>query len=114
MGYSHGRYEALKAMLMTRRQDVVNMTTARDEAESEDIKLALIQMKSETLAKFDEAIAQLEQGNYGNCTECGEEIRETRLKAIPFAEHCKPCEEAREAKIERERRRQWSNNRRLD
>ena len=33
----------------------------------EDIEFALIQMKSETLNKVNDALARLEQGNYGNC-----------------------------------------------
>ena len=41
----------------------------------EDIEFALIQMKAETLNKINEALARLEEGVYGNCFECGEEIR---------------------------------------
>ena len=69
----------------------------------EDIEFALIQMKSETLNKVNDALARLEQGNYGNCFECGEEIAEKRLRALPFAVRCKDCEEAREIAEQRER-----------
>src|SRR5215467_14386291 len=69
----------------------------------EDIELALIQMKSETLNKIDDALARLEQGDYGNCFDCGEEIAEKRLRALPFAVRCKECEEAREVAEKRER-----------
>jgi DnaK suppressor protein len=68
-----------------------------------DIELALIQMKSETLNKINDALARLEQGDYGNCFECGEEIAEKRLRALPFAVRCKDCEEARENAQQRER-----------
>ena len=47
----------------------------------EDIEFALIQMKSETLNKIDDALKRLEQDNFGNCFECGEEIAEKRLRA---------------------------------
>ena len=50
-----------------------------------------------------EALARLEQGNYGNCFDCGEEIAEKRLRALPFAVRCKDCEEARENAEQRER-----------
>ena len=53
-------------------------------------------MKSETLNKINDALGRLEQGDYGNCFECGEEIAEKRLRALPFAVRCKDCEEARE------------------
>lgn len=69
----------------------------------DDIEFALIQMKSETLNKINDALVRLEQGDYGNCFECGEEIAEKRLRALPFAVRCKDCEEAREVAEKRER-----------
>jgi DnaK suppressor protein len=69
----------------------------------DDLEFALIQMKSETLNKVTDALARLEQGDYGNCFECGEEIAEKRLRALPFAVRCKDCEEAREIAEQRER-----------
>ena len=68
-----------------------------------DIEFALIQMKSETLNKINDALSRLEQGNYGNCFECGEEIAEKRLRALPFAVRCKDCEEAREVAEQKQR-----------
>jgi DnaK suppressor protein len=69
----------------------------------DDIEFALIQMKSETLNKVNDALARLEQDTYGNCFECGSEIAEKRLRALPFAVRCKDCEEAREVAEQRER-----------
>jgi hypothetical protein len=60
-------------------------------------------MKSETLNKIDAALRRLEDGSYGDCFECGEEISEARLRALPFAVRCKECEEARETAEQRER-----------
>jgi DnaK suppressor protein len=62
----------------------------------EDIELALIQMKFETLNKINEALKRLEEDSYGNCFECGEEINEARLRALLFAVRCRDCEEVRE------------------
>src|SRR5882762_9842588 len=69
----------------------------------EEIEFALIQMKSETLNKINDALMRLEQGDYGYCFDCGEEIAEKRLRALPFAVRCKDCEEARENAQQRER-----------
>ncbi len=69
----------------------------------EDIEFALIQMKSETLNKIDAALRRLEENTYGNCFECGDEISEARLRALPFAVRCIDCEEARENAEQRER-----------
>lgn len=69
----------------------------------DDIEFALIQMKSETLHKIEEALARLDEGTYGYCFECGDEVSERRLRALPFAVRCKDCEEARETAERRER-----------
>ena len=69
----------------------------------EDLEFALVQMKSETLNKINDALARLETGTYGNCFDCGEEIAEKRLRALPFAVRCKDCEQARENAENRER-----------
>ena len=53
--------------------------------------------------KVDAALRRLEEGTYGDCFECGDEIAEARLRALPFAVRCKDCEEARETAERRER-----------
>jgi DnaK suppressor protein len=118
------RYNELRQMLEDRRRELMNEVQGRirdvradgskdrevlDQGESsevdiqDDIEFALIQMKSETLNKINEALRRLEEGTYGNCFECGEEIAEARLRALPFAVRCKDCEEARETAEQRER-----------
>ena len=121
-----GRYDELKAILEERRREIMSEVQGRmrdvrtegagstvqgvlDAAESseadiqDEIEFALIQMKAETLNRIDEALRRLEEGTYGYCFECGEEINEKRLRALPFAVRCKDCEEAREVKQQRER-----------
>jgi DnaK suppressor protein len=121
------RYTELKRMLEERRREIQaevqgKMRDVRSEGTwggkqnevfdavesseadiQDDIEFALIQMKSETLNKINDALIRLEQGDYGNCFECGEEIAEKRLRALPFAVRCKDCEEARENAEQRER-----------
>jgi len=69
----------------------------------DDIEFALLQMKTETLNQIDAALRRLEKDTYGDCDQCGREIAEARLLALPFAVRCKDCEEAREAIDQRER-----------
>ena len=83
--------------------DVLDAVESSEADIQDEIEFALIQMKSETLNKITDALARLEQGTYGNCFECGEEIAEKRLRALPFAVRCKDCEEAREIAEQRER-----------
>ena len=61
-----------------------------------DIALSLIQMHSETLIRVDHALGRLDAGQYGLCTECGDEISVQRLNALPFAVRCQSCEQTRE------------------
>ena len=69
----------------------------------EDIELALLQMKSETLRHVDESLARLEAGVYGQCSSCGSAIATSRLLALPFAVRCRPCEEQNETHRQRTR-----------
>ena len=126
-GMARSRYTELKRMLQERRgelqaqvqgkmrdvraegtwggklNDVLDAVESSEADIQEDIEFALIQMKSETLNKVNDALARLEHGDYGYCFECGEEIAEKRLRALPFAVRCKECEEAKEVAERRER-----------
>jgi len=48
------------------------------------------------LLKIDEAIRKLDEGTYGICEDCGDEISEQRLKILPYAIYCIDCKEKRE------------------
>ena len=69
----------------------------------EDIDFALVQMQWQTMEKIAAALGRLEDGEYGMCRDCEQEIAEKRLRALPFAVRCKDCEEAREIAEQRER-----------
>ena len=106
------RYAELKNILEERRREIMGQVQGKirdvrtegannpnvgvlDAVESseadiqDDIEFALIQMKAETLHKIEEALRRLEEGSFGYCFECGEEIAERRLRALPFAVRCK-------------------------
>ena len=52
------------------------------------------------LAKIDAALAKIEDGAFGQCVSCGEDIGTARLKARPVAERCIECKSEQE-KLER-------------
>lgn len=65
-----------------------------DQASSErDRELGLIlgDREREKLHAIDEALLRIDEGEYGVCEECEEEIPLGRLKAMPFARHCVRC-----------------------
>jgi DnaK suppressor protein len=117
-GMDAGRYSELKQILDDRRREMlgevqskiknvrtegaggmmqtVEMGEASKAEIHDDIEFALIQMKTETLQRIEAALTRLEDGEYGYCAECGDDIAQQRLRALPFALRCKDCEEARE------------------
>ena len=117
------RHRVLQAMLLERQRELQSVLQRRvrqapagrsaggiDETEQaeadyqEHIEVALIQMKGETLQRVREALVRLDAGEYGYCAECGGEIAEPRLRALPFAVRCRACEESHEQRAARERR----------
>ena len=70
----------------------------------EDVELALVQMKRETVKRIDDALARLDGNEYGRCLECGDDISAARLRALPFAVRCVACEDAREVEARGRRR----------
>lgn len=62
----------------------------------EELGLALLQMRAETLSRIDEALVRLDAGKYGSCFDCGADISAQRLQALPFAVRCRDCEDKRE------------------
>ncbi len=57
------------------------------------LNLAMVQQQERLLAQIDAAIRRHKAGTYGRCLGCGEEIPLARLKALPFAQRCAPCQE---------------------
>jgi len=84
-------------------RDVLDTAESSEVDTQDDIEFALIQMKAETLNKIDAALRRIDEGSYGDCSECGSEIAEARLRALPFAVRCRDCEDVREVTDHRER-----------
>jgi RNA polymerase-binding transcription factor len=114
------RYLLLKGMLEDRRREIheklrslreqipldADVKDAEEQSVDDfvqEVDLALMQMKSETLKKIDQAILRLEEGTYGRCEECDAEIPAARLRALPFAALCRECQEEAESVVRAER-----------
>ena len=48
------------------------------------------------LEAIDEALSRVDDGSYGLCEDCGAEIAEGRLQALPFTRLCVTCQSDRE------------------
>ncbi len=123
------RRAALRNSLVRRREEIVReakseiskyirgetkqlVDTALDNGDwsvvdlSEDISLRQLSTHRETLLKIDEALRKIEEGTYGKCEDCSEDITVERLKILPFAIYCVDCQEKKEQLqvLQRERR----------
>lgn len=65
-----------------------------DQASNErdrELSLLLGDREREKIRNIDEALARLDEGEYGICEDCEEEIPLGRLKVMPFARLCVKC-----------------------
>jgi DnaK suppressor protein len=113
------RREALHRMLMGKRQELMREITGnlgqsltedqRRRLESamdvgdqslmdldRELGISLMEMRNKRRQLIDEALGRLEDGTYGLCEECGVEINEKRLAAVPFAKLCVACQSKQE------------------
>jgi len=49
-----------------------------------------------TLKLVDEALKRIEEGTFGECITCHQELQQKRLEAVPWTRHCIPCQEKKE------------------
>ena len=124
------RREALQQMLMRKRQEILKeiegslgqsltedqqrrLESARDVGDQalmdldRELGISLMEMRNRRRQAIDEALTRLNEGTYGICAECGVEISERRLEAVPFAKLCVECQAREELleKIEKEEER---------
>lgn len=68
-----------------------------------EMGISLQEMRNKERQLIENALTRLEEGSYGLCADCGEEISEKRLAALPFATLCVECQSKQELleKIER-------------
>lgn len=65
-------------------------------AYSKELNFSLSDGERNLLMLIDEAFGRLKDGSYGTCTNCGAEIGEKRLQAVPWTPFCIDCQELQE------------------
>jgi len=110
-----GRQLALQELLMTLRRDadaryrhhLAAQISGESAGDSEGVHgwkasreggadVALLESLDQTVRQIDAALERLNTGAYGRCDACGEGIPIARLRAVPFATRCVPCQSAKE------------------
>ena len=102
------RREVLQRMLLGKRQEIMReiegnlgqsltedqqrrLESARDVGDQalmdldRELGISLMEMRNRKRQAIDEALTRLNEGTYGICAECGIEVSEKRLEAVPFA-----------------------------
>ncbi len=59
--------------------------------EAVDADVQVLQNERGILDEINAALARLDDGTFGKCTNCGHAISEERLKAIPYSSTCVAC-----------------------
>jgi DnaK suppressor protein len=73
-----------------RQGDMADQAAGNNEVH---IQLKLKQTDAKILQAIEAALRRIEDGTYGVCRECGEQIAEARLNAIPWTRACISCKE---------------------
>ena len=108
------RFKALQNVLLSKRQEIMKelqenvgrSLTEEQQRRSESVgdagdqalmdhererDIFLMEMRNRRRQSLDEALIRLHEGTYGICAECGIDINEKRLQAVPFAKLCGEC-----------------------
>lgn len=87
----------LRARLAAEESVTANTFVAGTEgamaAEADDEVIALLQHEQTELAATQQALERIENGEYGECTECGDPIGAARLEVLPEAHLCVGCQD---------------------
>lgn len=113
------RREALHRILISKRQEILDeikeglgQSLTEDERRrfeaamdtgdqavmdvERELGISLLEMRNRKRQLIDEALVRLAHGMYGICAECGIDISEKRLGAVPFAKLCVECQSKQE------------------
>ncbi len=74
----------------TRQGDMADQASGTNEVH---IQLKVKQTDAKILQAIEEALQRIEDGTFGLCRDCGEEVAAARLNAIPWTRVCIDCKE---------------------
>ena len=78
----------------TRHGDFVDQASDDNEVH---VNIRLRQTDAKLLRAIEAALARIENGSFGVCTQCEEEISTARLQAVPWTSVCVACKEKKTA-----------------
>ena len=66
---------------------------------ADDVLTTLSETARREVMQIDAALGRMDEGMYGECVDCGQEIPIERLRALPFTLRCQEDQEERERKL---------------
>ena len=101
-GIEHIAKDALKTSQRDAAGDLsgysLHMADQATDNYDREFSLGLADGEQKVLHRIDAAIEKIEESTFGLCELCGKKISKVRLKAVPYAELCVPCQEKQEKK----------------
>ena len=109
------QFQALRERLQNQRNEILNMyrqdlragqESADDGTEdivdrannayNRELMFSLSDTERTTLLQIENALGRMDEGSYGRCANCGQNINILRLEAVPWARFCIDCQELAE------------------
>lgn len=82
--------EEARSIVGTDPEDVGDKSVANF---SKEFLFQQLAWNRERLRKVNAALERIRIGNFGMCSNCGNEIAIKRLEAMPWSEYCRECQE---------------------
>ena len=83
--------DALKAAATESVSDMTSVAEAGTDNNDRETSLRLAGSESQMLQGVSEALLRIEEGSYGKCVDCDEDIPVKRLEVFPAAKRCVEC-----------------------
>jgi len=90
------RLAAMQARLSSIKKDVTRSHSGdsaeqAQERENDEVVDAIGNETAQSIRVIQAALERIEDGSYGVCVSCGEDIGQARLEAVPEATRCVNC-----------------------
>ena len=101
-GIDHIANDALKTSQREAAGDLsaysLHMADMATDNYDREFSLGLADNEQKILNRINAALEKIEEETFGLCELCEKKISKVRLKAVPYAELCVPCQETQETK----------------
>ena len=101
-GIEHIANDALKTSQRDATGDLsaysLHMADMATDNYDREFSLSLADNEQKVLNRITQALEKIENKSFGLCELCNKKISKVRLRAVPYAEFCVPCQEKQEKK----------------